>query len=170
LTGTHFAFSPDDRYLLVSGERGYQFWDTTTWSRAGQLNAAPTAEGGAVAFGQPENGGRSLLAIADGPGSVSLFAFESGATNVARGTRLLARLRSPDLDRIATLVFSPQCRRLAVVTGQTAGIWDLALLRRGLVDLELAGDLPGLPLEAEPPLSVSIDPVIAKPKVPPASL
>jgi len=66
-------------------------------------------------------------------------------------------LRSPDQERAAALAFNRQCSRLAVMSGQTVGIWDLALLRRELAKLGLAGNIPEFAASPNVELTVQID-------------
>jgi WD40 repeat protein len=160
--GRHFAFTPDERHILASSERGHQFWDAKSGKPLGNLNLQPTREvGGPMAFGRPREGGPDYLAVADKPGSVSLFELRNRA-EAPPLTKLLARLRSPDPERTAALVFNAQCSRLAVVSGQTAGIWDLALLRHELDELGLAGNIPEFAVSSNAVLTIQIDPEIPK--------
>jgi WD40 repeat protein len=156
--GVHFAVSPDERYLLASFDRGHQFWNTTTWTAAGRLNTdSPTKDGGPVAFGQALGEGRTLLAVANSADSVGLFELASGSETLPR-TKLLAHLRNPDSGRVTALAFNPPGSRLAVVADQTVGIWDLALLRRELAGMGLAGDLCEFPAGSDDELTVTLAP------------
>ena len=155
--GQHFAFTPDERYFLASSDRGHQFWAVKTGKPLGRLDLRPTREmGGPVAFGSPTELGPSYLAVADQSDSVSLFEFRSRADGTPL-LRLLARLRSPDQERAKALAFNRQCSRLAVMSGQTVGIWDLALLRRELAELRLAGHIPKFTVSPNVELTVQID-------------
>jgi WD40 repeat protein len=59
---------------------------------------------------------------------------------------LIATLKSPDRLPLEMLTFSPDGRHLAAATdGQIVQLWNLALLRDGLVKLKLEGDWPPYP-------------------------
>jgi WD40 repeat protein len=154
--GRHFAFTSDERHILASSDRGHGFWDARTGKPLARLDLHATLEvGGPVAIGRPTEQSPDYLAVADKPGSVSLFELRS-QTNAPPLTRLLARLRSPDPERATALAFNPQCSRLAVVSGQTAGIWDLALLRHELAALGLAGNIPVFAVSSNASVTVQI--------------
>jgi WD40 repeat protein len=156
-TGRHFAFTPDDQYVLASTDRGHQFWMVATGKPLGRLGLPPTREmGGPVAFGSSAERGHDFLAVADQPESVSLFEWRRQA-DAPPVLRLLARLRRPDPERVTAIAFNRQCSRLAVVSGQTIGIWDLALLRHELAKLGLAGNIPEFAVSSNTELTIQID-------------
>lgn len=156
-TGRYFAFTPDDEFVLASTDRGHQFWTVATGKLLGRLGLPPTREmGGPVAFGSSAERGRDFLAVADQPESVSLFEWRRPA-DAPPVLRLLARLRRPDPERVTAIAFNRQCSRLAVVSGQTIGIWDLALLRRELAKLGLAGNIPEFAASSNGELTIQID-------------
>ena len=154
--GLHFAFSPDERYLLAAFDRGHQFWNTTTWATVGRPNSNPTREdGGPVAFGHVWGDGRTLLAVANSAGTISLFELAAGSETSPK-IKLLADLRNPDPGRVSALAFNPLGSRLAVVAGQTVGIWDLALLRHELAGMGLAQGLPEFAAGSDELLTVTL--------------
>lgn len=158
----HIAFSPDERLLIANTAHGHQFLETIHWKPVGQAVTTPASEpGGPSAFGTTAEG-RVLLALADASGLISLLEF-ARPVNGAPATKLLARLHSPDQEPATALLFNPQSSRLAVLAGQTIGIWDLNLLQSQLATMHLAGNLPQSKPSTEGPMSIWIDPEIPKP-------
>jgi WD40 repeat protein len=139
------AFSPDGRWLLTNSS-GCQLWEVGSWDEG------PTV-GGATGCFSPD--GR-LLAVEDSAGAIRLVRPESGAE--------LARLEAPELTRLMPRCFTPDGARLIAVGADTEAlhVWDLAALRRGLVEIGLSGD--GLPESSGPepaaipaPLAVAVE-------------
>jgi WD40 repeat protein len=139
------AFSPDGRWLLTNSS-GCQLWEVGSWDEG-------PAVGGATGCFSPD--GR-LLAVEGSAGVIRLVRPESGAE--------LARLEAPELTRLMPRCFTPDGARLIAVGADTEAlhVWDLAALRRGLVEIGLSGD--GLPEPSGPepaailaPLAVTLE-------------
>ena len=129
------SFSPDGLWLAVSGERG-NLYEVGTW-KPGLIFS------GLSAF-SPDS---TTLGVATAPGVIDLLSLPSG--------KKVARLQDPRPAAAERLLFSPDGSRvLAISNGATAGIrvWDLPLLRRGLAEFGLDGDIPHWPNPASAPL------------------
>ena len=130
------GFSPDGRWLATAGG-GLRVWRVGTWDEGPPVPDAAAAVGWAFA---PDGG---TLAVG-GHGAVRLVRSADGAE--------LVRLPLPGQGKFTPRCFSPDGGRLYVTDLETGGVvvWDLRLLRQGLVELGLDWDAPPLP-PAPPP-------------------
>jgi WD40 repeat protein len=95
----------------------------------------------------------------------TLFAIECGAGEVSlrKGSELreLAKLSAPDVHTFHPLLFAGDNSRMYACSSETRQIhfWNLALIRKGLAQLNLAGDWPEISLASSPdvvPAPVSV--------------
>jgi len=124
--GATLAFSPDGRWLAVSGQ-GEKLYDTAAWAVVREFKLkSPTPWPKQIAF---SHDGR-LFATANSPYDIQLF-------DPATGARL-AILTPPQPSTVSALAFSPDNQRLAVLQWNSdVQIWDLAQLHRELAELGL---------------------------------
>jgi WD40 repeat protein len=126
-TSCRVAFSPDGHWL-VTGERDkFRFWQVGSWTPGFVIlrdRSEPVP--GPLAFSRD---GR-MLAIARSAWTVQLIDPATGLE--------IATLTAPDPQHINSLCFSPDGQHLAVATNNHAvQLWDLRLIRRQLVELNL---------------------------------
>ena len=127
-TGTAPLFSTGEGRRLFNNDG--RNWRTDDWSEG------PRHPGhGTVAF-SPDG---ALAAWGGYKGFISIVEVESG--------RELVRLEDPHQDAFDSLTFSPDGTRLLGVTNDSfcVRVWDLRLIRRGLVELGLDWDAPAYP-------------------------
>jgi WD40 repeat protein len=128
----HFAFSPDNRWLVVFSDRdrAWQFHRVETWKvdLDWRIEAGNTVALHPGPFALSPDGG--LLALVYARSSIRLY--DLNARPLSKSSAI-ATLESPDQVRLLRLRFSPDGRHLAAVTqDQTVQLWDLELLRTGL--------------------------------------
>jgi eukaryotic-like serine/threonine-protein kinase len=139
-------FSPDGRWLATTMGNELRLWTVGEWREG------PRFEGGALCF-SPD--GR-LLAYAEPAGAVRLVEAETG--------RLVASLDNPQQSPSKHGTFSADGSRL-ILTGEASDathVWDLRLIRHGLIAMGLDWDWPSLPardvtMPAEGPLRLATD-------------
>jgi serine/threonine protein kinase/WD40 repeat protein len=140
-------FSPRGKFLAVhSGETlECRIFDTASWKRVTTINSK------SLGIFSPDE---TLFAIACGAGDVSLRKDSE--------LREFARLSGPDVDTFHPLFFADDNSRLYACHSATRQIhfWNLALIRKSLAELDLAGDWPEISLASSPdvvpaPLSVT---------------
>jgi len=133
------AFSPDDRWLLTTGG-GCRLWKVGSWEEVHKV-------GGVFGCFSPDGG---VLAVNDSAGAIRLIRPDSGMT--------LLRLEAPEQTRLNPRGFTPDGARLIAVGTDTQAlhIWDLRVVRQGLRELGLEGDLPSYP---SPAAAVAIPPI-----------
>jgi tetratricopeptide (TPR) repeat protein len=126
LGSTVSQFSPDGRWLVTMCGDDCQFWEVGTW-RKGVL-----IHGFTVTF-TPDS---ALAAVADSQGSVRLVEPDTG--------RETLRLTSPEPAEYTQLCFTADGSRLIAASSMDQGlhVWDLRLIRGGLLDLGLGKDWP----------------------------
>jgi WD40 repeat protein len=133
-------FSPDGRWLAVSGERG-------------RLHAVGTWEPGLQFFGRAQFSPDSrLLAVSQVSGVIQLLEVATG--------RELARLEDPNQEVDTFHLFTPDGTRLLTVSnGKEGGIhvWDLRAIRRQLKEMDLDWDTPDYPAQPPPQTSLRIE-------------
>jgi WD40 repeat protein len=139
----HFAFSPDDRWLVVFSDRdqAWQFYGIETWEPHPKMRIetghATSLQPGPFALSAD---GR-LLAVVFARSSIRLY--DLSADTLLNSTTAVT-LESPDQRRLLRLLFSPDGRYLAAVAqDQTVQLWGLDLLRAGLEPLGLGTAFPG---------------------------
>jgi WD40 repeat protein len=136
--GEYFTFSPNGEWFGLCAAEGFHFYRVGEWNKISfPLPRSSTATPrGPLAFSQD---GR-MLAVAFSPYVIRLYTFDRPDL---REPRLLATLTSPDRTPLQLLAFSSDGRRLAAATkNQIVHLWNLASLRDGLTELNLAGDWP----------------------------
>jgi WD40 repeat protein len=144
-------FSGDGGWLAASGSCGYRVWEVGNWREVMSLPRSHESQLGLVAF---QHVGR-IAALTQAPSTVQLVDLPS--------QRVLANLvpvqRPPTID---DLDFSPDGSLLAVAQGNGGvRLWDLALMRRKLMELGLSFDIPLGAAAADkdqPPLEIHINP------------
>ena len=126
-------FSPDGRWLF---NRDGRCWRTSDWSEG------PRHPGNWVVAFSPDG---KLAAWGGQKGFMPLVETDTG--------RELARLEDPNQDAFQSLTFSPDGTQLIGTTNDSfcVRVWDLRLIRRGLVELGLDWDAPTYPPEKAPP-------------------
>jgi signal transduction histidine kinase len=123
------AWSPDGHQLALGSDRGYAFWDTTSWQKdeartLSRGNLSDTT--GALAY-SPDG---TLLAVARERDLAQLIDAKTG--------RELAFLTAPDAQGIGWLRFSADNSFLAVATLEgLVQLWDLHGLRQRLGEMNL---------------------------------
>jgi WD40 repeat protein len=122
------TFSPDGRWLMTSSG-GCRLWEVGSWKEGPKV-------GGASGCFSPD--GR-LLAVEDSPGAIRLVRPESGGG--------VARLEAPEQMGLMPSCFTPDGTRLIAygVDTRALHVWDLRLIRKGLVRLGLDWDAPPYP-------------------------
>jgi WD40 repeat protein/tRNA A-37 threonylcarbamoyl transferase component Bud32 len=134
------AFSPSGRYLTtMSGEvNECRIFEVDSWKLQNKFVSKYPG-----VFSPDE----SLFAIGTTPGEISL----------RRSSDLseFAKLSSPDEDAYRPLVFTPDNSRLYACNMETLQIcvWNLALIRSGLAELDLAANWPLISLESTPDIA-----------------
>jgi WD40 repeat protein/Flp pilus assembly protein TadD len=125
------SFSPDGKWLAVSGTRGSRLVKVGTWE------TTPLDSGGLFS---PDG---SLFVTASARGVMRLLEPATG--------REFARLEDPN-ENPGSLAFTPDGARLIASSdvGRAIHVWDLRAIRRQLADMGLDWELPPYP-EAEPP-------------------
>jgi hypothetical protein len=139
---TDVFFSPDSKWLATDAAR-VRLWAVGSWQEG------PSFEGTQPAF-SPDG---MLLALETGHGMIRLLDPADG--------REYARLEDPNHDRARSLFFSADGTRLVVPSNdsQTVHLWDLRMIRAGLVELGLdweAPPYPDAPATSPPPLEVRV--------------
>jgi WD40 repeat protein len=139
----HFAFSPDDRWLVVFSDRdqAWQFYQVETWEPHPRMRIetrhATSLQPGPFALSAD---GR-LLAVVYARSSIRLYDLNAGSL---LNSTAAVTLESPDQRRLLRLLFSPDGRYLAAVAqDQTVQLWTRELLRAGLEPLGLEVAFPG---------------------------
>jgi serine/threonine protein kinase/WD40 repeat protein len=135
------SFSPDGRWLAVSGANGGLF-ATGSWEQkrklAGPAQFAPDSQ---------------MMVVTSGTHVLRLEVTLTGQE--------LARLEDPNLDVAQNLVFTPDGTRLVVLTAgrEVLHLWDLRLLREQLALRGLDWEAPRYPdvLSSANPLEVQLD-------------
>jgi serine/threonine protein kinase/WD40 repeat protein/Tfp pilus assembly protein PilF len=121
--GGSAQFSPDGRWLAVSGKDGGLF-AVGTWEKKRPF--------GSWGVFSPDS--RQLVVRTD-TAALRLVEFATG--------RELARLEDPDLDLATHVLFTPDGTRLiTIIQRKGIHIWDLRLLRAGLARRDLDWDAP----------------------------
>jgi WD40 repeat protein len=147
------SFSPDGKWLFTSsiGHEPQQ-WHVESWT------PRPLGKEFGGLLYMASNGDRNMLALAyDGAPATRQLALVNATTN-----ELVTTLTAPQPLPVSDLCFSPDGSRLAVSCADQNAVqlWDLRALRKGLVDLNLAGDWPAYaPLNQPanpPPLEVQV--------------
>jgi WD40 repeat protein/serine/threonine protein kinase len=130
---THAAFSPDGRWLAVTGREGSRLLTVGTWEER------PGPEWDSAAF-SPD--GR-LLAVETRQGTIRLLDPATG--------REKARLAEPHQSASGWLGFTPDGTRLVAVSDDDKAIhvWDLRRIREELAGLGLDWDAPPYPERAD---------------------
>jgi WD40 repeat protein len=123
--GCKVGFSPDDRWLLTTGNR-FRLWNVGSWEEGPPL-AQPDTVGYHFAF-SPDG---QVLALVGGFNQVWLIDVDSGAE--------IARLTVPEQTRVTPRCFSPDGSQLVAVGTESnlLYIWDLRALRAQLNELGL---------------------------------
>jgi serine/threonine protein kinase/WD40 repeat protein len=126
------SFSPDGQWLVSGGQSDYRSWRTGSWEAGPVLERDPVGQGpGPLAFSSDSR----VLAIAQSSQFVRLIDTST--------FREIAQLQPPDPHTISCLAFSPDGSKLAAGTAKhVIHLWDLALIRRQLADMQLDWDLP----------------------------
>ncbi len=120
------AFSPDNRLLLTASGDEFIMWDTESWSRVYSLARHATGgTHGKVAFSQDSQ----MMAVTARPDSILLCHPSDGSE--------FATLESPDARPVLSLFFSPDSSQLWVITDEGLRVWQLALIRKQLHELNL---------------------------------
>ncbi|HTU21669.1 MAG TPA: protein kinase [Gemmataceae bacterium] len=138
------VFSPDGKWLAVSGTRGCRLVKCGTWEER------PLDLGSPMLF-SPDS---ALLAVQSDRGVIRLLAPET--------LQEVARLEDPNQDRPSYLAFHPDGSKLLVSSDDARAfhLWDLRSLRTQLAELGLDWDMPPLPPAPTPspePLRIDID-------------
>ncbi|MFO0950756.1 MAG: CDC27 family protein [Isosphaeraceae bacterium] len=138
-------FSPDSRFLVISRENEFTFWDLKTLRPTRRLVRDVAHFPGHVAF-SPDG---SLTALEMQPGVIHLLVTETGRT--------VARLEDPYGDRATWQGFTPDGAGLVVVSAYASAVhvWDLRALRSQLKNMRLDWDWPEF--GPEPPPSARIE-------------
>ena len=127
------AWSPDGHRLAHGSDRGYAFWDTTSWQKdeARTLSRGNMSETtGALTYSQDGK----LLAVARERDLAQLLDAKTG--------RELAFLTAPDAQGISWLRFNADNSFLAVATFEgMVQLWDLRRLRQRLSEMNLHWDV-----------------------------
>jgi WD40 repeat protein len=127
---SHVAFSPEGRWLEVSGlnEPLYRLYHTGSWKEHLQLSSSA---GDHVSALSPDG---EIWAIGNPPYNTHLYSTATG--------RRLAVLEPPHQAPIASLAFSPNGATLAVMQRDSVvQLWDLRRIRQHLAALNLDLDL-----------------------------
>ena len=123
------AWSPDGHHLAHGSDRGYTFWDTTSWQKdeARTLSRGNMSETtGALTYSQDGK----LLAVARERDLAQLLDAKTG--------RELAFLTAPDAQGISWLRFNADNSFLAAATLEgMVQLWDLRRLRQRLGEMNL---------------------------------
>jgi serine/threonine protein kinase/WD40 repeat protein len=126
----YIAFSPDGKWLAVSGREEITLWEVGTWQRRWRVERQPANMLGPVAF-SPDG----LLAVALTQSVIHLVDPASGEQ--------VAALETTDPVSHSALCFDQSGSRLAAVTASHAiHIWDLSRIREQLHTLGLDWDHP----------------------------
>jgi WD40 repeat protein len=130
--GSGLCFSPDGRWLVTGSPDEYIFWERGSWTRRHSISRGMTGgTHGRIDF-SPD--GR-IVALSVGRGEVALFDAVSFAP--------LAAFEAPEENAVSGIAFSPDGSQMAVSTqGQEIRLWNLAAIRRQLVELKLDYDAP----------------------------
>ncbi len=147
-TTARVVFSPDGRWLAISCEGEYRVHRVGTWELVHLLPYVGQALYEPMAFSRD---GR-WLAVIDGGQRVKLLDTANWQEQ--------ATLTPATEDRLGSLCFSPDGRRLAVATtNQVLHLWDLWELRRELSALGLDWDSSPLapPAPGPPPLRLEME-------------
>jgi len=129
------TFSPDNRWLAVSGE-SFDLLETGSWRRKYSIRQT-RPEGAAMTF-SPDS---RILAVVVERGTVRLLAAETGD--------LLADLDAPGAGIIAYLCFSPDGSQLYALEwgDKQVQVWDLRRIRTELRKLNLDWSTSPIPAE-----------------------
>jgi WD40 repeat protein len=122
------SFSPTGRWLVLSSDASYEFYETGSWQRRHiiQTQAAPALTPAYVAFSRHG----TLVALAVSRRLVQIVDSASG--------REIVTLTSPRPQYITSLAFSPDDKTLLVANDQNEiQVWELDKLRRELAALNL---------------------------------
>jgi hypothetical protein len=130
-------FSHDSRWLLTllkESATGVQAWEAGSWLP----RWTQKAEGADPLAISPDD---QLIITSRRDGLLCLISSATGRT--------LARLEDPERGRANFLTFSPDGGKIIVLSNdnQALHVWDLRLVRRGLVELGLDWEGPPLPEE-----------------------
>jgi WD40 repeat protein len=131
----HFTFSGDGQWFGVCGNGQFDFYRVGAWEKAAFTipRASDSGQHGPLAF-SPDS---RTVAVADSRYRVQLYQIVLGEA------KLLATLESPDRKPLLALTFSADGRQLAALAkDQGIQLWNLALVREGLAELNLHGDWP----------------------------
>jgi WD40 repeat protein len=134
--GEYFSFSRDGQWFGVCANGEFEFYRVGTWEKTAFTvpRSSGSEQHGPLAF-SPDN---KTFAIAHSRYHVRLYQIVSGQA------KLLATLESPDRKPLLALAFSADGRQLAALAkDQGIQLWNLALVREGLAELNLQGDWPG---------------------------
>ena len=137
----YFTFSPDGKWLVTCRPGRFDFYLVGAWQEpAFQIPRQSASDQHApVAFTQDG----SVVALAASRYTIQLRRLGGHERS---GPTVIANFEAPDRRPLEMLAFSPDGRRLAATTkDQTIQLWNLALLRDGLAELNLHHDWPENP-------------------------
>ena len=135
----YFVFSPDGRWFGTCSADQFQFYRVGAWDKAAfSIPRAPASiQHAPIAFNSDGN----IVALAASRHMIHLVKLVEQNNQIT--TKLIAALESPDRSALEMLAFSPDGSRLAAGTmNLTIQLWNLASLRKGLAELNLASDWP----------------------------
>jgi WD40 repeat protein len=136
--GKYFTFSPDGKWFATCSGGEFQFYRVGNWDQpALRISRKPALDQHApVSFARDG----STVALASSRHTIQLLKLSDSDPATSE---IIATLGSPDRLPLEMLAFSPDGRRLAAVTDrQIVQLWNLAALRRGLVELDLHRNWP----------------------------
>jgi WD40 repeat protein len=143
----YFVFSPDGKWLVTCWAGSFEFYRVGAWR--GSVFQIPRRrildqlmrplrpdQHAPIAF--TKDG--AIAALADSRYTIQLVRVP---VNARTKPAVIANLEGPDHSPLEMLAFSPDGRRLAAAAkDQTIQLWNLELLREGLVELKLHHDWP----------------------------
>jgi len=134
----YFAFSPDGKWLVTCCAGEFQFYGVGTWQKLPwSIPRQPASDQHApMAFTK----NAAIVALAISRYTIELLRLAADGQTKPRS---IATLESPDRSPLEMLAFSPDGRRLAAATrDDVIQLWNLALLRDGLAELQLHNEWP----------------------------
>ncbi len=134
----YFVFSPDGKWLVTCWEGEFQFYQVGDWQkRAFSIPRNSSSNQHAPVAFTPDG---KTVALAASRYMIQLVRLpENGSDR----PKTIGTLESPDHSPLGMLVFSADGQSLAAASADlTIQLWNLARLRRGLVELDLANDWP----------------------------